>query len=51
MHALGLDWDEKMERVDKRLKVVEGRIASQAEGFQSLEASMNIHLSRKAQSG
>ncbi|MED6223598.1 hypothetical protein PIB30_075477 [Stylosanthes scabra] len=51
MHTVSIDWDEKMERVDKRLKVIESRIASQAEGFQSLEASMNIHFSRKAQSG
>ncbi|MED6162535.1 hypothetical protein PIB30_071398 [Stylosanthes scabra] len=33
VHALGLDWDKKMERVDKRLKIVEDRIASQAEGL------------------
>ncbi|MED6171176.1 hypothetical protein PIB30_038324 [Stylosanthes scabra] len=51
MHALGLDWDKKMERVDKRLKVVESRIVSQAEGLQSLEEGMNAHFSRREQSG
>ncbi|MED6109064.1 hypothetical protein PIB30_030149 [Stylosanthes scabra] len=51
MHAFGLDWDKKMERVDKRLKVVEGCIASQAEGLQFLEEGMNTHFSWKAQSG
>ncbi|MED6183523.1 hypothetical protein PIB30_038645 [Stylosanthes scabra] len=51
MHAFNIDWDKKMERVDKRLKVVEGRIASQAEGLQYLEESMNTHFSRRAQSG
>ncbi|MED6207683.1 hypothetical protein PIB30_037985 [Stylosanthes scabra] len=50
MHALGLDWDKKMERVDKRLKVVEGHIASQAEGLQFLEKGMNTHFSRREQS-
>ncbi|MED6161620.1 hypothetical protein PIB30_062542 [Stylosanthes scabra] len=49
MHAFGLDWEKKMERVDKRLKVVEGRIASQTEGLQSLEEGMNTHFSRRAQ--
>ncbi|MED6111136.1 hypothetical protein PIB30_049711 [Stylosanthes scabra] len=51
MHTVSIDWDKKMERVDKRLKVIESRIASQAEGFQSLEASMNTHFSWKARSG
>ncbi|MED6165405.1 hypothetical protein PIB30_099247 [Stylosanthes scabra] len=51
MHTVSIDWDKKMERVDKRLKVIEGRIASQAKGFQSLEATMNTHFSRKARSG
>ncbi|MED6109831.1 hypothetical protein PIB30_037139 [Stylosanthes scabra] len=37
MHAFNIDWDKKMERVDKRLKVVESRIVSQAEELQSLE--------------
>ncbi|MED6145305.1 hypothetical protein PIB30_023887 [Stylosanthes scabra] len=51
MHTVSIDLDNKMERVDKRLKVIESRIASQAEGFQSLEASMNTHFSRKTRSG
>ncbi|MED6178251.1 hypothetical protein PIB30_105757 [Stylosanthes scabra] len=51
IHAFNIDWDKNMERVDKRLKVVEGRIVSQAEGLQSLEEGMNTHLSRNAQSG
>ncbi|MED6174600.1 hypothetical protein PIB30_070542 [Stylosanthes scabra] len=51
MHSVSIDWDKKMERVDKRLKVIESRIASQAEEFQSLEASMNTHFSRRTQSG
>ncbi|MED6214275.1 hypothetical protein PIB30_101409 [Stylosanthes scabra] len=51
MHAFNIDCDKKMERVDKRLKVVEGRIVSQAEGLQSLEEGMNTHLSRNALSG
>ncbi|MED6113308.1 hypothetical protein PIB30_069603 [Stylosanthes scabra] len=50
-HAFNIDWDKKMERVDKRLKVVGGRIVSQAKGLQSLEEGMNTHLSRNAQSG
>ncbi|MED6124374.1 hypothetical protein PIB30_058401 [Stylosanthes scabra] len=48
MHAFNIDWDKKMERVDKRLKVVESRIVSQAEELQSLEEGMNTHFSRKA---
>ncbi|MED6117207.1 hypothetical protein PIB30_107864, partial [Stylosanthes scabra] len=51
MHTVSVDWDKKMERVDKRIKVIESRIASQAEEFQSLEESMNTHFSRRAQSG
>ncbi|MED6148126.1 hypothetical protein PIB30_050255 [Stylosanthes scabra] len=51
IHAVSIDWDKKMERVDKRLKVVESRIVSQAEELQSLEEGMNTHFSRKAQSG
>ncbi|MED6132887.1 hypothetical protein PIB30_022966 [Stylosanthes scabra] len=51
MHTISVDWDKKMERVDKRLKVIESRIASQAEEFQSLEASMNTHFSWRVQSG
>ncbi|MED6202024.1 hypothetical protein PIB30_101279 [Stylosanthes scabra] len=51
MHTISVDWDKKMERVDKRLKVIESRIASQAEEFQSLEASMNTHFSQSTQSG
>ncbi|MED6116320.1 hypothetical protein PIB30_099221 [Stylosanthes scabra] len=51
MHTVSVDWDKKMERVDKRLKVIESRIVSQAEEFQSLEASMNTYFSRRAQSG
>ncbi|MED6136135.1 hypothetical protein PIB30_053271 [Stylosanthes scabra] len=51
MHAVSIDWDKKMEGVDKRLKVIESRIASQAKGLQSLEEGMNAHFSRKAQSG
>ncbi|MED6182369.1 hypothetical protein PIB30_027866 [Stylosanthes scabra] len=47
MHAFNIDWDKKMERVDKRLKVVEGRIVAQAKGLQSLEEGMNSHFSRK----
>ncbi|MED6201835.1 hypothetical protein PIB30_099082 [Stylosanthes scabra] len=48
VHTISVDWDKKMERVDKRLKVIESRIVSQAEEFQSLDASMNTHFSRKA---
>ncbi|MED6159365.1 hypothetical protein PIB30_041689 [Stylosanthes scabra] len=48
MHTVSIDWDKKMERVDKRLKVIESCIASQAEEFQSLEASMNTHFSWRA---
>ncbi|MED6113312.1 hypothetical protein PIB30_069607 [Stylosanthes scabra] len=46
MHAFNIGWDKKMERADRRLKVVEGRIASQAEELQYLEENMRIHLSR-----
>ncbi|MED6158652.1 hypothetical protein PIB30_034709 [Stylosanthes scabra] len=51
MHAVSIDWDKKIEGVDKRLKVIESRIASQAKGLQSLEEGMNTHFSQKAQSG
>ncbi|MED6178540.1 hypothetical protein PIB30_108613 [Stylosanthes scabra] len=51
IHAVSIDWDKKMERVDKRLKVIESRIVSQAEELQSLEEDMNTHFSWKAQSG
>ncbi|MED6160343.1 hypothetical protein PIB30_050589 [Stylosanthes scabra] len=51
MHAFNIDWDKKMERVNKRLSMVVGLVSSQADGIQSLEESMSIHLSRNAQSG
>ncbi|MED6206997.1 hypothetical protein PIB30_031783 [Stylosanthes scabra] len=51
MHIVNANWDKKMERVDKRLKVIESHIVSQAEEFQSLEASMNTHFSQRAQPG
>ncbi|MED6112674.1 hypothetical protein PIB30_063708 [Stylosanthes scabra] len=50
MHAFNIGWDKKMERAGKRLSVVEGRIAFQADELQSLEESMRTHLSRNAQS-
>ncbi|MED6154188.1 hypothetical protein PIB30_109800 [Stylosanthes scabra] len=51
MHAFNIGWDEKMERANKRLSVVEGRIASQADELQSLGEGMRVHFSRNAQSG
>ncbi|MED6183525.1 hypothetical protein PIB30_038647 [Stylosanthes scabra] len=48
MHAFNIGWDKKMERADIRLKVIEGRIASQADELQSLEKSICTHLSRNA---
>ncbi|MED6140167.1 hypothetical protein PIB30_090490 [Stylosanthes scabra] len=51
MHAFNIDWDKKMERANKRLSVVVGRVSSQADEIQSLEESMSVYLSRNAQSG
>ncbi|MED6166560.1 hypothetical protein PIB30_110510, partial [Stylosanthes scabra] len=48
MHAFNIGWDEKMERANKRLSVVEGRIASQADELQSLGEGMRVHFSRNA---
>ncbi|MED6133153.1 hypothetical protein PIB30_025967 [Stylosanthes scabra] len=48
IHSFNTGWDEKTERADKRLSIVEGRVSSQADEIQSLWGSMRLFLSRNA---
>ncbi|MED6107015.1 hypothetical protein PIB30_010154 [Stylosanthes scabra] len=51
MHAFNTGWEEKTERADKRLSVVEGRVSSQAGEIQLLREDMRLFFfSRNAQS-